>query len=474
MTPLSPTPAVDIALIGLGAAGALVFINLVQHSAHPRRVALIDTAAEPALGVAYSTPHPEHLLNVRADCMGALAGQPRHFFDWLHTPAGLAARTALNLSIPLTENAFLPRRLYGAYLRYLYSDARETALKKGWQLVEHRDNVTNLTPTENGHTLTLESGAMLTAVDTVLALGNALSRPDSAALPHVYTKPWQADIARLSAEPPSAHPVVLIGAGLTAMDMLLSLKRRRWPHGIVLVSRHGALPQGHLPDARMVSAPLLAFEDVVGKRLSAVLQQLRRVVRAGHPWQHALDSIRPYTARLWQSLPATDQQRLLGKYYNLWGTHRHRLGAPPADSINELLSSGQITRRKAAYKKTEIDAAGQLNVYLSDNDAPLRASAVFDCRGLGLSPRAHPLLARLTESGTLHAHESGVGIKPLHDFLLHQNGASRVFGIGSMLVGAYFESIAMPELRTQAQQIAQALLGVGAAEYLDTTLDYTI
>ena len=44
-----------------------------------RRSVLVEGGGRTARGVAYSTPEPAHLLNVRAEGMSAWAGEPDHF-----------------------------------------------------------------------------------------------------------------------------------------------------------------------------------------------------------------------------------------------------------------------------------------------------------------------------------------------------------------------------------------------------------
>ena len=58
-----------VAIIGGGFSGALQAVNLLRHDG-PGAV-LIERRPEVGRGTAYSTRHPEHLLNVRASNMSA-------------------------------------------------------------------------------------------------------------------------------------------------------------------------------------------------------------------------------------------------------------------------------------------------------------------------------------------------------------------------------------------------------------------
>ena len=57
MTSANAGLAHDIAIVGAGAAGVLVAIQLLRQASAPLRIALIDPQAVLAQGVAYATPY---------------------------------------------------------------------------------------------------------------------------------------------------------------------------------------------------------------------------------------------------------------------------------------------------------------------------------------------------------------------------------------------------------------------------------
>ncbi|KAG0752304.1 hypothetical protein G6F24_013658 [Rhizopus arrhizus] len=73
----------DLAIIGGGAAGVLVAIQVLRQARAPLALAIFEPASQLAQGIAYATPWPEHLLNVPAAKMSAFADAPGDFLDYL-------------------------------------------------------------------------------------------------------------------------------------------------------------------------------------------------------------------------------------------------------------------------------------------------------------------------------------------------------------------------------------------------------
>src|SRR6202046_4061284 len=108
----------SIAVIGGGFTGSLLSIHLLREAPPDTRLYLFDRSGCFGSGLAYGTEHAGHLLNVPAGRMSAFADRPRDFLTWLehrsdHVLAGV---------VP-SEAAFVPRHLYGAYLRDRLLDA---------------------------------------------------------------------------------------------------------------------------------------------------------------------------------------------------------------------------------------------------------------------------------------------------------------------------------------------------------------
>src|ERR1700675_3641470 len=87
-------------------------VNLARLSDRPLQVTVINPRRPAGRRVAYSTRCPEHLLNVAARNMSAFRDEPDHFLRWLRTRSEFDTTPEIEL-----RERFIPRMVYGAYLR---------------------------------------------------------------------------------------------------------------------------------------------------------------------------------------------------------------------------------------------------------------------------------------------------------------------------------------------------------------------
>ena len=109
MTTFAAMGPADVAIVGGGASGTLVAVQLLRQARGPLRVALVERSGALARGLAYGPAEPCHVLNVPAGRMSALPEDPDHFVRWCG--AG--------------PDEFVGRATYGAYLEALLSEARQ-------------------------------------------------------------------------------------------------------------------------------------------------------------------------------------------------------------------------------------------------------------------------------------------------------------------------------------------------------------
>lgn len=431
-------PGPHVLIVGGGASGVLAAAHILR-SDPMARVTLVEPRDRIGLGLAYSTPDQNHLLNVRAGNMSALSDDPRHFLDWL------AAKGEDS-----SPDRFVTRRLYGEYLADLLSHWRADRPARFRRV---HGICTGLTDGPSGLVATFDDGTVQLADHAILATGHSLPRPAS---DRAIQPAWD-PIPALS---PDAA-VLILGTGLTMVDQVLSLLDAGFEGRILAISRRGLLPRAHRPTTPLRIGP----QDIpFGAPTSALCRWLRALAREaerkGGTWRDAMDAVRPFVRRIWRSLPPVERARFLRHGQRWWDIHRHRM--PPSSEARLLaaMADGQLILVKGEVLRVERGATGILAHYRPYRDArseTIPATLAIDARGLRGRPGDSPLLARLIDQGTARMDPLGIGLDVADDAaLLRADGtrSARLSAIGPVSRAAFWEITAIPDIRDQAAALA--------------------
>ena len=442
----------DIAIIGAGASGVLTAAHL--HAAAPRlRVAILDEGARAARGLAYGTPYGAHLLNVPAARMSALAHDPDHFKRWLEARDGEKAG-------PI----FAPRAVYGEYL----ASVLEAACAAPSGLARVIGTSVGLARGENSSwRVHLHDGRVLSAQAVVLALGN-LAPADPLKSTGVESEnylrdPWAPGAAQ-GLDPDAA--VLIVGTGLTMVDLALALRVEGHRGPIHALSRRGLLPQTHAPHApRTLPAP----PEPVAPRamLRWVRQELARAAAEGGDWRAVIDGLRPHTRRVWAGWTLSERGSFLRHARAFWDVHRHRTAPEVGAEVETLLRDGTL-RVHAGRLLALRDAEGGVEVQWrprgGQDPETLRVARVINCTGPSSDYKAvdQPLVAHLRRAGWLVPDPLRLGVETDADGQLLGGDGRAVQGLytlGPLRRPTFWESTAIPEIRDQAKALAELLVG---------------
>jgi uncharacterized NAD(P)/FAD-binding protein YdhS len=445
-------------VIGAGFSGVLATRELLRTG---WSVMLVDPGASPGRGLAYGTNVPWHLLNSPVSAMSVDPDDPDHFLRWCRTR-----------DKEVVGSDFVARGWYGDYLTEALRDSDRLA---PGELVVHRGRVARVFEGSSQTLAVLLTDDVVANADTVvLAVGNA--RPDerfpiseAARQSVAYARdPWAPGALDRLPE----GPVLLVGTGLTAVDVALTLAGSGRHERIRAVSRHGLLPQRHAPSQK------ITLDAPTGATLGAVLRAIRAKVAEVGDWRAVMDALRPHWNDLWDGLAEADQRRFLRHLARHWEVHRHRMAPPIAAAIDSLRHEGVLEIGAAEICGISADPDGGLRAVLHAArkvhdavDLPesgLRAAevgtphyaAVVNCTGPGRLVDADPLVRSLIADGLAQRGPHGLGLA------VDENGAligrsprpPAIYTLGSPRRGRLWETTAAPEIRAQARALADHLI----------------
>lgn len=403
-----------------------------------RTSVVIDRTGDFGPGVAYSTPFAGHLLNVRSARMSAVEGRPDDFTDWLKVHAPDHA----------DPQDFAPRALYGRYVRdrLAHVEAAHPGLIRC---------VTGEVAaiTEDG--VRLADGEAITGGAVVLATGNPPPRTaggDDRAL----ADPWAPGaLDRIG----HTDDILIIGSGLTMVDVIQALEARGWRGRATALSLRGLPPRTHgaPPDAH-ADLPEAATTGPLSQRLKAA-----RALAQTTGWRAVMEGYRPITARLWAEATTAQRARLMRHLRPWWDVRRHRIAPEMGRMLDRLIAEDRLTLKAGRLARVQTDGAeAQVHwrPWRQAAAAPLTADWIIDCTGPGHDAAAHPLTGPLITEGRARLDPLGLGLDLDADGrVLNAEGRAdaRLWVLGPPARAAFWETVAVPDIRKRIEAMAEDL-----------------
>lgn len=454
-----------ILIIGAGFSGAVTAAQLVRKGKGSElRIILLNRSGRMARGLAYGTQSPDHILNVPAGNMTALDGEPDHFLQF-----------ARSVNPAFGPGSFVSRGIYGDYLENLLEEA-EAASLTGVNLERVSGEVASIETTHraDGCRVTLLDGEIFDVDRVVLAFGHFPSSQPHVVDSRFYNSarylrdPW--NVPAIETIPPNAR-VLLLGSGLTAVDVATTLLNANDKRTITLISRRGLLPKSHRSGPVPSVVPPLpgAFDEApsnVRRQLRAFRSHIQSLENGGEDWREALNALRVRTPELWQALPFHERRRFLRHLQPYWDNHRHRAAPSAHERFAVAIDTGAVTihsGRVLAFEESSEAVLVQFTPRGAHEPRCLEVDYVINCIGPSSDLRSvdNPLIRQLIAEGLIKSDQLSLGLE------LADNGAvigadgtvsDRLFYVGPLLKAKYWEATAVPELRRHAAQLASTLL----------------
>ncbi len=453
-----------VAIIGAGLSGVLVAIHLLSkpHSERPR-VHLIERREGFGLGAAYSTDNPSHLLNVRASNMSVFPDRPNHFLEWLYRQPN---------SDCIEPCTFVPRNVFGAYLQSILRDLACGPEAAG-SLYLVMDEAVDVRPSGGHFKVRLAMGKEIVADAVVIATGNLSPEP-----PRIPSNGFF-ETRRYVADPWTPHAlegvrptdsVLLIGTGLTMVDVAMSLETQGHLGRRVALSRRGLLPRQHDSVVRPSASPAPALPKRLSEALAAVRACTQSMSDAGVDWRQVMDSIRPFVRGYWQAMPTAERERFVRHLRPWWDVHRHRMAPEIAQRIEQMIARGQLvlhTGRLIGVAHNTSPGSEMADVTwrprATQTSSVLRVNHIINCMGPGGDPNIStmPLLRSLIRQGLVRAGPLRLGLD-VDDGgrLISAAGevAPNLFTLGPPTRGVFWEITAVPDIRVEAAHVADRMM----------------
>jgi uncharacterized NAD(P)/FAD-binding protein YdhS len=460
------TGKTQVVIIGGGFTGTMIAAHLIKGANRPMVIDHVEPRAKIGLGLAYSTNCDEHILNVRAKGMSAFPSCPNHFIEF-----------AVSKNAKYGPESFVPRKIYGEYLRAILEASLKDAAVRGVKYNVHQDeavNVEAVSPASSkseqssagaNYVVALKSGITISATHVVLAAGNLPGKllaqvPKTLVERGAYIHdPWRNNAI---AEIGNDETVMLIGTGLTAVDKIVELLSQGHRGNIIAISRHGWLPRAHVePAAPPLDPP--ADTDLPVRAL-ATIQFVRRLIAESGDWRQAVDSLRRSTQAWWQALPNREKALVEKHLQSIWDVHRHRMAPQIFNLIQSAMRSKQLVIVGGRVKSISDDNGSPVVTMVrrgAKEKESIKLDRVVNCTGFGskLTNRDSILFANLVRNGLVVPDSTGVATD-MSGKVLTEQGQARLglYAAGAVLKPQLFETVAVPELRDQAANVAGLIL----------------
>lgn len=437
-----------IGIIGGGISGTLTVLQIIKQSKKPFNIFWFDSQNKFCRGYAYNALDEGYLLNVRANNMSVFPDEPNHFVNWLavHHPK-------------YSPIDFVSRKIFGDYVLHTF----ESLKNSNPLIIIHQisEEVKSIKKTD--HVFELKTHQSYRAQKIILSLGNFLpAHPRSISKEYILSKNYfqNAFNVRLTSQIQLHNNITIIGSGLTMIDMVVSLSQVNYKGKINVISPHAFIPQSHQEKPLPSVEPFIKKDHIytLSDILSIVNKQLKKAKQENLNLHSVIDSMRPFLQNLWLNFSIDEKKQFLRHLRHKWGVARHRAPAQSMAVFNTLTSSGQLQLIKGRISDIKLKDSGFEIIYSSSQSQNeiLNTHLIINCTGpeSDYSQIISPLIKDLISNQIISPDSIKYGINAQKDGYISDN----IYTLGPPLKGILWESVAVPEIRVQAKQLASKII----------------
>jgi uncharacterized NAD(P)/FAD-binding protein YdhS len=358
---------------------------------------------------------------------------------------------------------YVARKAIGAYVLDALNETMSDSPFRH-QMRHHRAAAVAIRPSGARWSVELSSQERLTVEKVALCIGHSapiLPCPiSSAALNHpgFIGNPWRANATSAIGRDDS---VLLVGTGLSMVDVLASLAAAGHQGRVAAISRRGLLPRphGHFLDDVDILDGETAPNTALGL-LRLVRRRIRQYESLG--WQPAVDGVRFQLRQIWMALPPKEKRQVAQRLLPFWEVHRFRI----APQLDELL----VDQRKKGRLIVEQAGLSSLDVEHTKLTATLRRrggatqktpfDAVVLCTGPGKALENDPLISQLLEAGLVRHDDvrRGLAVDQESRLISREGRPHQGFlALGPLTRGSFGEMTGAPDIVRQIERVAESV-----------------
>jgi uncharacterized NAD(P)/FAD-binding protein YdhS len=413
-----------VAIVGFGFCGRLSFFHLVKKSDKNTKILIFDKAGRDALGAAFSSFSKDYILNVPAIKMSGFLDDPKNFCEFLKEKYPQVWQEIGG------ENGFAPRYIYGEYLKKITDEAFAIAKKNNVEVEFIESEV-----------VVISEGFLIKTKDKKTYKSNeiliATSFNQTETFPKIKSKNfikkiWDEDTLefhqKIFDKNSANQKICIIGSGLTAIDVIIGLKKRNFAGKIFVISGRGNFPKKHFKEAQKNPDFILA-DDAENGLLFCCLK-VRKFLRQNPDFdlRHVIDSIRPITAKLWQNFDKKNKKLFL-RLLPYWNIFRHRAPIASLELVEEMIATNRLEIRHGGIKKISKE---------------FECDYLVNCVGFEMRPEKYPLFSQMISEKLLKK-----------DFFLVRSNHPKIHLLGGINIGQSFEITAVPDLRSNVEKVIE-------------------
>jgi uncharacterized NAD(P)/FAD-binding protein YdhS len=174
-----------------------------------------------------------------------------------------------------------------------------------------------------------------------------------------------------------------------------------------------------------------------------------------------VDKLRPHTQQIWRNFTLEERREFAQRHAARWNVLRHRIAPEIYAQVTTAQLTGQLRLHAARIERVEAEGI-QVRVHLSGGET-LTGDLVINATGpqTRFSDRSSVLLRNLLRNGLAAPDEMEMGVRVDTDHTVIDRDGRRseiLLALGPLLRGTLWETIAVPELRSQARRVAETVL----------------